>query len=289
MAAREDFVFSGAKREHSSVTVSMDSAVMETKHSQSREFVRTTPESPTKYVPSPEEFQFLSTSINSPTGNIIVNAEGKDDDGFVAGSSENLRRRGVTSSFLDSKGFGWLLEVEDEDERNQKPLLEELDIDVKDILYKVRCVLFPMPQLGYNRQIVRENTDFWGPLLVVLFYSLISLYGQFGVVSWILTIWIFGSLLIFLLARVLGGEVNYSQCLGVIGYSLLPLIILALILPALHSMHYTNLLVKVFGVIWATYSAGSLLCGQELQQKKVLLLYPILLLYIYFLSLYTGA
>src|SRR6218665_521192 len=38
-----------------------------------------------------------------------------------------------------------------------------------------------MPQLGYNRQIVRENTDFWGPLLVVLFYSLISLYGQFGV------------------------------------------------------------------------------------------------------------
>ena len=58
---------------------------------------------------------------------------------------------------------------------------EELDIDVKDILYKVRCVLFPMPQLGYNRQIVRENTDFWGPLLVVLFYSLISLYGQFGV------------------------------------------------------------------------------------------------------------
>lgn len=58
---------------------------------------------------------------------------------------------------------------------------EELDIDVKDILYKVRCVLFPLPQLGYNRQIVRENADFWGPLLVVLFYSLISLYGQFGV------------------------------------------------------------------------------------------------------------
>lgn len=61
---------------------------------------------------------------------------------------------------------------------------EELDIDVKDILYKVRCVLFPIPQLGYNRQIVRENTDFWGPLLVVLFYSLISLYGQFGVSTW---------------------------------------------------------------------------------------------------------
>jgi len=42
--------------------------------------------------------------------------------------------------------------------------------------------------------------------------------------------WVFGSLLIFLLARVLGGEVGYSQCLGVIGYSLLPLILTAALL-----------------------------------------------------------
>lgn len=214
----------------------------------------------------------------------------KEEDSYHSsiGASETVRKS-TPSSFFDSKGFGWLLEVEDDDERNQKPLLEELDIDVKDILYKVRCVLFPLPQLGYNRQIVRENADFWGPLLVVLLYSLVSLYGQFRVVSWILTIWICGSLLIFLLARVLGGEVNYSQCLGVIGYSLLPLVILAIILPAVHHLHFTSLLLKIFGVIWATYSAGSLLCGQELQQKKVLLLYPILLLYIYFLSLYSGA
>ena len=46
---------------------------------------------------------------------------------------------------------------------------------------------------------------------------------------------------------------------------------------------------QVVGVVWATVSAGSLLCGQELQRKRALVLYPILLLYIYFLSLYTGA
>lgn len=57
------------------------------------------------------------------SGNIVASADGKDSDGFHAGSSENLRKRGVASGFLDSKGFGWLLEVEDEDERNQKPLL----------------------------------------------------------------------------------------------------------------------------------------------------------------------
>ena len=62
---------------------------------------------------------------------------------------------------------------------------EELDIDLKDIYYKLRCVLFPLPQLGFNRQIVRDSPDFWGPLLVVLLYSVVSLYGQFRVsLSW---------------------------------------------------------------------------------------------------------
>lgn len=58
---------------------------------------------------------------------------------------------------------------------------EELDIDLKDIYYKLRCVLFPLPQLGFNRHVVRENPDFWGPLVVILLYSLVSLYGQFRV------------------------------------------------------------------------------------------------------------
>lgn len=62
---------------------------------------------------------------------------------------------------------------------------EELDIDLKDIYYKIRCVLMPMPSLGYNRQVVRDNPDFWGPLAMVLLFSMFSIYGQFRV-SWIL-------------------------------------------------------------------------------------------------------
>ena len=63
----------------------------------------------------------------------------------------------------------WLLEVddEDEDEGPQKPLLEELDIDLADIWHKLRCVLLPIDALGFKRSIVRESPDFWGPLLVV--------------------------------------------------------------------------------------------------------------------------
>ncbi|CAH1791052.1 unnamed protein product [Owenia fusiformis] len=227
---------------------------------------------------------YLSGQYDAPSGKMGggESIDTEEGTGFV-------RNRGKTGQFLDSKGFGWLLEVEDDQEEEQKPLLEELDIDLKDIYYKLRCILFPLPQLGFNRQIVRDNPDFWGPLVVVLLYSLVSLYGQFRVLSWIITIWICGSLLVFMLARVLGGEVNYSQCLGVIGYSLLPLIIIAAILPLFRSMHYVAMTIKFLGVLWASYSAGSLLCVEELQQKRPLLLYPIFLLYIYFLSLYDGA
>lgn len=48
------------------------------------------------------------------------------------------------------------------------------------------------------------------------------------------------------------------------------------------------LISQLFGVFWAAYSAASLLVGDEFKTKKPLLIYPIFLLYIYFLSLYTG-
>ncbi|XP_054653592.1 protein YIPF4 isoform X2 [Dunckerocampus dactyliophorus] len=216
---------------------------------------------------SSTEAQELSGTIAAPDIKVNMDSDsGKDP---------------YATAFLRQRGYGWLLEVEEEDSEESKPLLEELDIDLKDIYYKIRCVLMPVPSLGYNRQVVRDNPDFWGPLAVVLLFSMISIYGQFRVVSWIITIWIFGSLTIFLLARVLGGEVSYGQVLGVIGYSLLPLIVIAPLLLVIGGF-------ELSGVFWAAYSAASLLVGDEFKSKKPLLIYPIFLLYIYFLSLYTG-
>ncbi|KFP84396.1 Protein YIPF4, partial [Apaloderma vittatum] len=201
-------------------------------------------------------------------------------------------KESTATTFLRQRGYGWGLGGGGAVVYSNALLLynfrEELDIDLKDIYYKIRCVLMPMPSLGFNRQVVRDNPDFWGPLAVVLFFSMISLYGQFKVVSWIITIWIFGSLTIFLLARVLGGEVAYGQVLGVIGYSLLPLIVIAPVLLVVGSFEVVSTLIKLFGVFWAAYSAASLLVGEEFKTKKPLLIYPIFLLYIYFLSLYTG-
>lgn len=56
-------------------------------------------------------------------GHIGVTGIRKEEDSYHSSTSENVRKRGTASSFLDSKGFGWLLEIEDDDERKQKPLL----------------------------------------------------------------------------------------------------------------------------------------------------------------------
>ncbi|KRX23496.1 Protein YIPF4 [Trichinella nelsoni] len=234
------------------------------------------------------DFTFIPTSEQKDqnerdlTGEIQPNpAEFKNY--YFSGSSSNFAAR-----YLEQRGFGWLLETEDSEEYNTS-LLEELDIDLRDIYYKLRCVLFPLPYFNHKIQLVRENPDFWGPLAVVLAYALLSLYGQLHVVSWILTIWFTGSFIVFFLARSLGAEVTFSQCLGVIGYCLIPLVLIASVLPVVKSFSPLAFTLKIFGVIWAVYSAGTLLCVEELHDKRPLLLYPIFLLYIYFFSLYTGA
>jgi protein YIPF4 len=163
-------------------------------------------------------------------------------------SDENqMRHRGRLGGYMDKYGVGWLLdqnsaEIDDED---SKPLLEELDINLGEIKYKIKCVMAPVSSQTLNRSILRENPDFWGPLLIVLAFALISVYGQFRVISWIITIWIFGSFIIFVIARVLGGEVTYSQIVGTIGYSLLPLLLIATLVPFLNKHYYLSNLVKV--------------------------------------------
>uniref|UniRef100_A0A0R3S2A0 Protein YIPF n=1 Tax=Elaeophora elaphi TaxID=1147741 RepID=A0A0R3S2A0_9BILA len=209
------------------------------------------------------------------------------------GSSDKKHYRramqsGYTSRFLENRGFGWLLDIDDDVADFQRPLLEELDIDLSDIYYKVRCVLFPLPYFRLKLCIVRESPDFWGPLFIVSIYALLSLYGQLSVLSWILTIWFIGSFLVFFLARALGGEVGYGQVLGIVGYCLIPLVVVGLIISVLSRFRLFSIAIGCFGVLWSVYSAGTLLCVEELCEKRTLLLYPVFLLYVYFFSLYSG-
>eukprot|EP00300_Choanocystis_sp_HF-7_P010689 c1708_g1_i1.p1 GENE.c1708_g1_i1~~c1708_g1_i1.p1 ORF type:complete len:223 (-),score=40.75 c1708_g1_i1:13-681(-) len=198
-----------------------------------------------------------------------------------------------TSPPLNMKSVSWFLSADQptDDDVVDDPnvsLLEELDIDLWDIFFKIRCVILPF---RFDRSILMTNPDFWGPFFVVLAYAFVSLWGNLVVLSWIMTFWFWGAAVIYVIARSLGGEVSYGQVLGVLGYSLIPLVLMVALEPFLGLLgRWAFLVGRGFSVFWAAFSAGSLLVTTEtLARRKSLLLYPLCLLFCYFVSLHSGA
>jgi protein YIPF4 len=76
---------------------------------------------------------------------------------------------------MDKYGVGWLLdqnnaEIEDED---SLPLFEELDINLKEIQYKIKCVIMPLNSETLNRSVLRDNPDFWVKNFYWIIFTLI--------------------------------------------------------------------------------------------------------------------
>ena len=67
------------------------------------------------------EFVSVTTSDTAaPAGSMTINMEDESQDDGSAGVRN--RSREAASQFLEKKGFGWMLEVDDQDE-DEKPLL----------------------------------------------------------------------------------------------------------------------------------------------------------------------
>lgn len=87
----------------------------------------------------------------------------------------------------------------------RRPLLDELDIDLRHNLVKVKWILLwawlPrswVPECVRPRQeecrasMLIDTPDFWGAFAMVVLYALLLLWGQFRVVPWVLLIWSIG-------------------------------------------------------------------------------------------------
>eukprot|EP00743_Colponemidia_sp_Colp-15_P006573 GILK01007082.1.p1 GENE.GILK01007082.1~~GILK01007082.1.p1 ORF type:complete len:267 (-),score=19.47 GILK01007082.1:182-931(-) len=233
--------------------------------------------------PPPQALEFVSFSENHSNN---TNSNLPHDDPYTA-SGHNYGKMGVAQNYFGSRGLGWMLEEDDDDLDGamQRPILEELEIDPAAILKKIHCVLVPTHT---DRNVLVDQSDFWGPFFVVIGYATLLVWGQLSVISWIMTIWLVGSFIVFFLTRVLGGEVSYGTALSVLGYSILPLVLVTLVLTVLRASGSFAGLLKLCGTLWAAYSAGSLLVSPQLHNKRVLVMYPILLLYIYLVSLHSG-
>lgn len=189
---------------------------------------------------------------------------------------------GGARDFLGKRGWGWLMEESPQDEDDDLgPLAEELEIDPKQILDKMKLILRPT---AVDRHVLLESHDFWGPFCVILGLSTLYL------TRWVFTVWIAGTFGIFLLIRSLGGSVSFSGTLCVVGYSSIPLVAGAGFASLTRLQSGVILRLVDLGTLgWSCFSAGSVLAPESaLPKKQALALYPILLLYLNMLSLRFG-
>jgi len=166
------------------------------------------------------------------------------------------------------------------DPDHEPPLLEELEIDFPRIWEKTLAVILP-----FRKEVdpgLMNETDLAGPLVYCFLYGMCLLFGgklQFNYVFGISAISCGGMfLLLYLMTE---REVSMSLVVSVLGYCMLPLLLVAalcIFTPA--SWVVVRLILAIPAILWSTHCATMIFVAcLYMQDQRYLLAYPLLMAY----------
>ncbi|KAI0925808.1 hypothetical protein AcW1_008141 [Taiwanofungus camphoratus] len=194
--------------------------------------------------------------------------------GSVANGGPRPARRAVGGVLVETRYTG--IDTLDE------PVSTTIGRDLLSIYTKLVQVLYP-PRAGAEREVLKD-WDLWGPLVICLTLGiLLSLRAPsaqalplFTIVVCIMT---FGSLVVTIQAKLLGGRVSFFQGLCVFGYCAGPLTVAALV-AAFVRLIYVRAPVTVAAWAWCLWASVNFLDGTKLEKQRVMLaVYPLVLFY----------
>ncbi|XP_077586965.1 protein YIPF6 [Stigmatopora nigra] len=179
----------------------------------------------------------------------------------------------------------------DDDEMStlDEPVKETILRDLRAVGKKFVHVLYPKQ----SSELLRD-WDLWGPLLLCVTLALLLQGGaasrpggdqggpQFAEVFVI--VW-FGSIIITLNSKLLGGTLSFFQSLCVLGYCILPLTAAMVVcrLVLLGSVGAVSFAVRLAVVTasfgWSTFASTAFLAGSQPPNRKGLAVYPVFLFY----------
>ncbi|VDM44426.1 unnamed protein product [Toxocara canis] len=171
-----------------------------------------------------------------------------DLTGQIAGAPSKSRR--ARSSAVEP-------DLETDFDTLDEPVWDTVKRDLRTVGAKFGQVLVPRN----NQQLLRD-WDLWGPLFICVFISLLLQSDDGGKgprFTEVFSLTFFGSVIVTLNIKLLGGHISFFQSLCVLGYCLLPPAASALICKFLEVKEATSmlfalrLLVTSVGFIWATY------------------------------------
>lgn len=161
----------------------------------------------------------------------------------------------------------------------EPPLLEELGVNFSHIVAKTQAVL-GLRRSPLADDVVRDS-DLAGPLLFcILFGSLLLLSGKthFGYIYGVALV---GTVSLHALFRLMGsGDVDFLRTASVVGYCLLPLVILSAIAVLKNLDNFFGYILAVASVGWCTFAAsGFFIRVLNLSNARPLVAYPLAMFY----------
>lgn len=166
---------------------------------------------------------------------------------------------------------------------DEEPLLDELGIHPDQIWRKTKSILNPFRV----NPTVHKDSDLSGPIFLYLSFGLFQLLAgklQFGVIlGWI----VISSIFLYVVFNMLAGRngnLDLHTCTSVVGYCMLPVVILAALSLFLPQGGLVRLVVTAVFVLWATRAAANLMVsladGEE--EHRGLISYACFLIYTLF-------
>ncbi|KAB5522793.1 hypothetical protein PHYPO_G00163500 [Pangasianodon hypophthalmus] len=168
-----------------------------------------------------------------------------------------------------------------------EPVKDTILRDLKAVGQKFVHVMYPKKSSALLR-----DWDLWGPLLLCVALALMLQGGsadskddggpQFAEVFVI--VW-FGSIIITVNSKLLGGTISFFQSLCVLGYCILPLTAAMLVcrVVLLSSSGLVSFIVRLVVVTasfgWSTFASTAFLADSQPPNRKALVVYPVFLFY----------
>lgn len=176
-----------------------------------------------------------------------------------------------------------------DDLENEQPLLEELGINLEHILLKTKAVVIPFKRFSRSSalldpQMIVDDADLAGPLVFALALGgelLLTGKIHFG---YIYGFGMFGCLAMTLILNLMSPQaVSFWTVASILGYSLLPVNLLAALKILLVNIAQLSTLGRILGlltVLWSTTASTRLLeVGCNMQDQRYLIAYPLALVY----------
>ncbi|XP_034474488.1 protein YIPF5 [Drosophila innubila] len=162
---------------------------------------------------------------------------------------------------------------------DEPPLLEELGINPNHIFQKTLAVLNPLR--GTEQQIL-QDTDMAGPLVFCLTLGGILLLSGKVTFSYIYGIGVMGCIFFYCLLSLMvtRSQVTFGAVASVLGYCLLPMVVLSGINILITIQGTLGLIVSGIAILWCAISASKLFATAfSMDHQQLLIAYPCAVLY----------